>query len=159
MAKRKRATPAVKKATKKATPANPKPTEPSAVNVNPMYDEMPDEIDDPANVFKMAMLDMKRVAVNNKLAFVAQDQEKKVFAAAQERDRVLSSVKAELRDTESLFVEQKQYIETKYGISLRSYTYNDETGILKKQSLPDEDENTDGKTTAAADEKKGTTVH
>lgn len=143
MAKRKRKTTKSEpepKPEKKATPENPKPTEPSAAKVNPMYDEMPDTIEDPGNVFRMAMLDMKRAAVNNKLAFVAQDQEKKVLAAVNERDRVLREVKAELREAEREFTEQKQFIEEKYGIALRAYTYNDKTGVLTKNALLVEEE-------------------
>ncbi len=141
MAKRKRT--AEKKTTRKpakrATPSNPKPQEPTAVNVNSAYDEMPDTIEDPAAVYKMAMLDMKRVAVNNKLAFVAMEQERKVAAAVRERDTVLREVKAELRDAERQYIAQKDAIETQYGIALRAYTYNDETGVLTKQALLEEE--------------------
>jgi len=141
MAKRNRtaAPKTARKPAKKATPSNPKPQEPSVVNVNPDYDEMPDTIEDPAAVYRMAMLDMKRVAVNNKLAVVAMEQERKVAAAVRARDNELKEVKAELRDAERQFIEQKQSIEKTYGIALRAYTYNDETGTLTKQALPDEE--------------------
>ncbi|RLC88635.1 MAG: hypothetical protein DRJ03_01815 [Chloroflexi bacterium] len=120
---------------KTATPANPKPKEPSVVAVNEAYDRMPDTIEDPAAVFRMAMLDMKRVAVNNKLAFVAMEQEKKVQSVVLERDRALKQVKAELADAERELLAQKEAIEAQYGIVLRSYTYNDETGVLTKQAI------------------------
>lgn len=141
MAKRKRTSEAktARKPAKRATPRNPKPQEPTAVNVNSAYDEMPDTIEDPAAVYKMAMLDMKRVAVSNKLAFVAMEQEKKVVSAVRERDVALKTIKAELREAESQFIAQKSAIETQYGIALRSYTYNDETGVLTKQALLDEE--------------------
>ena len=146
MAKRKRKTtktepePKSQKPQKKATPENPRPAEPSATKVNPMYDEMPDSIDDPGNVFRMAMLDMKCAALNNKLAFVAQDQEKKVLAAVNERDRTLKEVKGELDEAKRELVQQRQFIEEKYGIALRAYTYNDQTGILTKNALLVEEE-------------------
>jgi hypothetical protein len=130
---------------KRATPENPEPDVPSAVNVNPSYDAMPDEIDDPANVFKMAMLDMKKAAVTNKLAIVAQEHEKRVKAAEDARKSDLNKVKAELREVENAFRMQKEFIERKYNIALRSYTYNDETGVLKKQALPDEEDDETGK--------------
>jgi len=120
-----------------------------------MYDEMPDEINDPANVYKMAMLDMRRAAINNKLAFVAQDQERKVVAAVAERARILNEVKAELREAEQQFIEQKQFIENKYHIALKSYTYNDETGVLKKQALLEEE--TEEQPPVASSEEK--TLH
>ena len=159
MAKRKRNTESVKPITpnKVATPENPKSDVPSAMKVNPMYDEMPDEINDPANVYKMAMLDMRRAAINNKLAFVAQDQERKVAAAVAERARILNEVKAELREAEQQFIEQKQFIENKYHIALKSYTYNDETGVLKKQALLEEE--TEEQLLVASSEEKSKTLH
>jgi len=101
---------------------------------------MPDTVEDPAAVFRMAMLDMKRVAVNNKLAFVAVEQEKKVQTAVNERDRALNQVKAELAEAERELLAQKTAIEEQYGIALRSYTYNDETGVLTKQAFLDAEE-------------------
>ena len=115
----------------------------------------PNEINDPANVYKMAMLDMRRAAINNKLAFVAQDQERKVVAAVAERARILNEVKAELREAEQQFIEQKQFIENKYHIALKSYTYNDETGVLKKQALLEEE--TEEQPPVASSEEK--TLH
>lgn len=155
MAKRKKNVTAVKpEAPKKvATPENTKPPEPSAVQVNPAYDEMPDEINDPASVYRMAMLDMRRAAINNKLAFVAQDQERRVQAAVRERDRIINEVKAELREAEAAFIAQKQFIEEKYHIALKSYTYNDETGVLKKQAIF-EKENEEQPTAPAVGEKE-----
>lgn len=123
---------------KTATPSNPKPSAPSALNVNPAYDEMPDTIEDPAAVFKMAMLDMKRAAINNKLAVVVQEHEKRVKAAVAAQKHDIDQVKAELKEAERQFIIQKQYIEKTYGIALRAYTYNDETGVLTKHALPEE---------------------
>jgi len=135
MAKRKATT--VKPVTPKkvVTPENPKSSVPSAVQVNSTYDEMPDVVEDPASVFRMAMLDMRRVAANNKLAFMARDQEQRVAFAVAEQKRVLSETKAELHDAERQLMAQKNEIETKYGIALRAYTYDDETGILKKSAI------------------------
>ncbi len=144
---------------KTATPTNPKPEEPSAISVNEAYDRMPDTIDDPAAVFRMAMLDMKRVAVNNKLAFVAQDQEKKVQAAMRERDNVLKEVKAELRVAEAEHLHQKKAIEAQYGIALRSYTYNDETGVLTKEALPDEEEEPEERGDTETEQPSNKTLH
>lgn len=124
-----------KKPAKKATPANPRPKEPSALNVNSSYDQMPDTIEDPAAVFRMAMLEMKRVAINNKLAVVVQEHEKRVKAAVDAQKRDIEQCKAELREAEQQFVEQKQNIEKTYGIALRAYTYNDDTGVLTKSDL------------------------
>jgi hypothetical protein len=159
MAKRKKNVTEVKpEAPKKvATPENPKPPEPSAVQVNPMYDEMPDEIDDPANVYRMAMLDMRRAAIHNKLAFIAQDQERKVQAAVRERDRLINEAKIELREAEAAFIAQKQFIEEKYHIALRSYTYNDETGVLKKQAIFEKEDEEQPAAPAAGEKEK--TLH
>lgn len=136
MPKRKRSTtetPATPKKT--ATPKNPRPTEPSAVSVNDTYDQMPDTIEDPASVFKMGMLEMKRIAINNKLAVVVQEHERRVAAAVAEQKRAIQEVKAELHEAERQYIEQKQAIEKQYGIALRAYTYNDETGVLTKNAL------------------------
>lgn len=142
MAKRKaKKTETKKKISKKrATPEQPHSAEPSAISVNPMYDEMPDEIDDPANVFKLAMLEMKIAAIQNKLAFATQDQRQKVLAAQEEQARVLRQIKMELQNAKDLFIAQKNYLEEKYGIALRAYTYNDETGLLTKTMLEDENQ-------------------
>lgn len=137
MAKRKKATSAKNETPKKkkATPSNPRPAVPSAISVNPDYDAMPDTIEDPASVFRMAMLDMKRAAINNKLAVVVQEHEKRVKAAVDAQKRDIEQCKVELREAEQQFVEQKQAIEQQYGITLRAYTYNDDTGVLTKSDL------------------------
>jgi hypothetical protein len=159
MAKRKKAVPKTTKPTKKATPANPKPKEPSAINVNPRYDEMPDTIEDPAAVFRMAMLDMKRAAIHNKLAVVVQEHEKRVAAAVAARDNAIRETKAELQDAERQFIEQKQNIEKTYGIALRSYNYNDETGVLTKQSLPEEEPEPESPSAKDAEGAPNKTLH
>lgn len=139
MAKRKKQTETKQETPKKkATPSNPKPKEPSAISVNPSYDSMPDTIEDPAAVFKMAMLDMKRAAIHNKLAVVAQEHEKRVKAAVDAQKRDIEQVKMELREAEQQHKAQKDHIEQTYGIALRCYTYNDETGVLTKHDLPEE---------------------
>lgn len=105
------------------------------MSVNGMYDQMPDKIEDPASVFRMGMLEMKRIAINNKLAVVVQEHERRVAAAVAEQKRSIQEVKAELQDAERQYIEQKQAIEKQYGIALRAYTYNDETGVLTKNAL------------------------
>ena len=146
---------------KTATPRNPAPEEKSAMSVNPMYDQMPDTIEDPGAVFKMAMLEMKRIAVNNKLAYVAQEQEKIVRAAEQNRKIAIDKVKAELREAEKKYKEQKDAIEQQYNIALRAYTYNDETGILKKRGLKEleEEDNAREQQPAQAAPSAGETIH
>lgn len=159
MAKRKKPTTS-KKETKTATPEKPKPEGPSAVSVNPAYDEMPDKVEDPAAVFKMAMLDQKRQAAIHKLAVVAQEHDRRVKAAEAARQHDLNQVKAELRDVETALKAQKDYIEKQYGIALRSYTYNDETGVLTKQALPEEEEQeTDQSTSSVPNNGKAETLH
>lgn len=141
MAKRGKKTTA-KKATKKktATPENPSPPEKSAVTVNAMHDAMPDTIEDPGAVFKLAYLDMKKVAINNKLAVVAQDYERKIVALNAERNAAINQIKAEMAQADNELRMQKETIENTYGIALRSYTYNDETGVLTKQAVLEDEE-------------------
>lgn len=142
MAKRKRsaAPNAAKKAPRKrATPSNKKPAEKSAISVNPSYDSMPDEIEDPASVFRMAMLDERRQSMAHKLAVVISEHEKRVKAALDAQKRDIAQVKMELKDAEAQLRAQKEHIEEQYGIALRAYTYNDETGLLKKSDLPEEE--------------------
>lgn len=144
MPKRKKTTstkPQAQKSKKKAaTPENPSPEEPSAVSVNPAYDNMPDTIEDPAAVYKLAYLDMRRAALNNKLAIVAQEYDRRVTALNAERVQALSQAKAELEEAVQRCNAQKDVIEKTYGVALRSYTYDDETGVLKKQAVLAEEE-------------------
>jgi len=161
MPKRKRQPTKTPSPTKKATPQNPTPTEPSKLSVTPSYDQMPDTVEDPAAVFKMAMLEMKRIAVNNKLAVVAQEHEKRVQMAVLERDNALKKVKAELRDAEEQHRVQKQAIEKQYGIALRVYTYNDETGVLTKRGLEEleEEGSAEQQTSVDSAEENTKTLH
>ena len=126
-----------KKPAKVATPENPAPQEPSAIHVNPMYDQMPDKIEDPGAVFKLAYLDMKQVAANNKLAFVAQEYALKIQALERERNNEINNLKAEMQRIKDARRVAKEEIEKQYNIALRSYSYDDVTGVLTKQALED----------------------
>jgi hypothetical protein len=118
-----------------ATPEKPKPEGKSELSVNPDYDQMPDRIEDPLAVLRLAYLDMKRVAAHNKMAYVTKDQHDKVAAAVREQNAQVSACTAELREVDREIKAQQDAIEAQYGIALRAYTYNDETGVLTKQAL------------------------
>jgi len=45
----------------------------------------------------------------------------------------VNELQRQVRETERKIKEHRDYIEQKHGISLRSYNYDDETGVLKKQ--------------------------
>lgn len=145
---------------KTATPENPKPEEKSAISVNAMYDEMPDEVADPGAVFKLAFLDMKRQEIINRLAIVAQQFEKQAVQFDKNRKLALDTVKAELREAEQKLKEHKDSIEAQYGLALKSYTYDDETGMLKKQALEEaEDEAKKASKTSDEGVEDAKTVH
>jgi len=118
-----------------ATPEKPKPEEKSELSVNDRYDQMPDRIEDPMAVMRMALLDMTCVAANNKLAYVVKDQQERVTSAVRTQNNAIRECKAELEAAQQSLKELKDTIEATYGIALRSYTYNDETGVLTKQPL------------------------
>lgn len=150
---------------KTATPENPTPDAPSKVHVNPHYDQMPDKIEDPAAVFRLAYLDMKQTAANNKLAFIAQDYQRKMQILEAQRNTELNNLKSEIRRIEDARRQQKEDIERTYNISLRSYVYDDITGSLTKQAIPDEEKEKPAKVEgkpdghAAGADTEPTTLH
>ena len=156
--RRKNAEPKKSAAPKKiATPEKPKSDVPSAVKVNPMYDEMPDEVSDPGAVFKLAFLDMHRQEIINRLAVVVQEFEKRTVALARDRNTAIETVKAELREAEQKLKAHKDTIEAQYGLALKSYTYDDETGVLKKQAILEAE--AEEQPSAASPEEKAKTLN
>ncbi len=101
--------------------------------VNPDYDAMPDEIADPGNTFKMALLDTQCVALQNKRKFAELNYNLQLANTQKKMAQELAEIDAELKRLKQKYIEQKEYIEEKHGIALKSYTYNDETGVLTKQ--------------------------
>ena len=132
--------PAKKKKQEPATPEKPKPEGESALKVNPSYDEMPDEIADPGAVFRMAYLDEKKAKLENQLALNAVEYQRRIDEAMRAKNTALQEIKNEIRRAEELIKAHKDAIEAQYGIALRAYNYDDETGVLKKHGLPEEEE-------------------
>jgi hypothetical protein len=141
---------------KTATPDNPAPKEKSAISVNPAYDAMPDTVEDPAAVFKLAFLDMQEAKYVAELAVIAQEYDRRLVALKSEKQVNVGNAKSRLKEAQRKLKEHRDHIEATYGLALRSYTYDDETGILKKQELPDEEVDDKGATqTATGTEKTG----
>lgn len=102
--------------------------------VNPDYDAMPDTIEDPGNTFKMALLDTQAVALQNKRNYLELHYNLQLSNTQKKMATDLAEIDAELRNLKRQYKEQKDYIEEKYNIALRAYSYNDETGVLTKQT-------------------------
>jgi hypothetical protein len=120
---------------KKADSGNGKDEKPTADNA---YDAMPNEVTDPGSTFKMALLDAQRVALENKRAFLELNFNVQISNTQKKMHQSLFDIDAEIKDLKRRYKAQKDYIEETYGIALKSYTYNDETGVLTKQDLTEE---------------------
>jgi hypothetical protein len=102
------------------------------------YAAMPNEVSDPGSVFKMALLEAQRVALENKRAFLELNFNLQISNTQKKMHQALFDIDAEVKELARRHKEQKDYIEETYGIALKSYTYNDETGVLTKQDLTEE---------------------
>jgi len=119
---------------------------------------LPEEIHDPAEVFKLAYLDMRLSDAMSRKAFIEKDFDQKIVmldldyknkrsTLLTQRQHQLNNVRAEIDDAQKNVKEQKDYIEKKHGIALRAYTYDDLTGtlrlqeILEKEEVPEEKQN------------------
>jgi len=105
------------------------------VSINPLYDAMPNEIQDPGNVFRMAYLDTRIIAITNKRMFLEKHYNEQMSSIKARRDLDLATMDAEIIDAKKQARDQRENIEKQYGISLKSYTYEDTTGVLVKQNL------------------------
>jgi hypothetical protein len=114
---------------------NGKDEKPTADNA---YDAMPDEVADPGSTFKMALLEAQRVALENKRAYLELNYNVQISNTQKKMHRELFDTDAEIKELARRHKAQKDYIEETYGIALKSYTYNDETGVLTKQALTEE---------------------
>jgi len=101
--------------------------------VNPDYDAMPDTIEDPGNTFKMALLDTQTAALQHKRNYLELSYNLQISNLQKKMAVDLKDIDNEVKSIKRQYKEQKDHIEGKYGISLRSYNYNDETGVLTKQ--------------------------
>lgn len=102
------------------------------------YAAMPDEVSDPGSTFKMALLDAQRTALANKRAFLELNFNLQISNTQKKMHQALFDLDAEIKELARRYKEQKDYIEETYGVALKSYTYNDETGVLTKQALTEE---------------------
>jgi len=112
----------------------PPPKEPKATVVNEAYDAMPDIVNDPAKTFRMALLDTQRIALENKRNFTELSHSVMLQNTQKKMAHELATLDAEIRTVKQAYADQKAEIEKTYHISLRSYNYNDETGVLTKQT-------------------------
>ena len=105
----------------------------SEEHVNALYDAMPDNIEDPGAVFKLAFLDSERGRLQTQALLVKQEGDQNVKALQLQYQTTLNELQRQIRAIEARLKEHRDYIEAKYKIALRSYNYDDETGVLKKQ--------------------------
>ena len=106
---------------------------PPTAHVNDAYDAMPNEIEDAGAVFKLAFLDAERGRLHTQTLLVKQEGEANIKAMQIQYQNAVNELQRQVRETERKIKEHRDYIEQKHGISLRSYNYDDETGVLKKQ--------------------------
>ena len=101
--------------------------------VNPDYDAMPDTITDPGNTFRMALLDTQVAGLQHKRNYLELSYNLQISNTQKKMTQDLKDIDNEIKAIKRQYKEQKDFIEEKYGIALKSYNYNDETGILTKQ--------------------------
>lgn len=102
-------------------------------HVNAAYDAMPNEIEDAGAVFKLAFLDAERGRLQTQALLVKQEGDQNIKAMQLQYQTAINELQRQIREFDTKLKEHRDYIEQKYGIALRSYTYDDETGLLKKQ--------------------------
>jgi len=107
-----------------------KDTEPTVESTG--YAAMPDEITDPGNTFKMALLDAQKAALQNKRQFTELNYNVMISNTQKKMSLELATLDAEIKSLERRYKDQKDYIEETHKIALKSYNYDDETGILTK---------------------------
>jgi hypothetical protein len=96
------------------------------------FDAMPNEIDDPSLVFKMAFLDSDCTRISAQIVNQKNEFEAKMTALRNNYQTAINTLTSQHRTTSQRLKEHKDYIEEKYNIALKSYTFDDETGKLKK---------------------------
>lgn len=107
--------------------------EPKATVVSPDYDAMPDEVEDPANVYRMALLETRRTALQNKRLYLELHYNNQMASIRKKMSDDFARIDGEIKELKKAHTVQRDYIESKHGIALKSYNYNDETGVLTKE--------------------------
>lgn len=107
--------------------------------VNPDYDAMPDTIEDPGNTYRMALLDTQAASLQYKRNYLELSYNLQISNTQKKMVNELREIDAEIKDVQRQYKDQKDHIEAKYNIALKSYNYNDETGTLTKQVLTQEE--------------------
>lgn len=102
-------------------------------HVNSAYDAMPNEIEDAGAVFKLAFLDSERGRLQTQALLVKETGEQNIKAMQLQYQNAINELQRQIREVDAKIKEHRDYIEKKYSIALRSYNYDDETGVLKKQ--------------------------
>jgi hypothetical protein len=85
----------------------------------------------------MAYLDQKLHALKTQVALVEKEYNIRLRDMQAQHNNTILSLRAEIGSVTRAITEHKGDIEAKYNIALRSYTYNDETGVLTKQIILD----------------------
>lgn len=107
--------------------------DPPKEHVNDKYDAMPNEIEDPGAVFKLAFLDSERGRLQTQALLVKQEGDQNIKAMQLQYQNAINELQRQIREVDAKIKEHRDHIEAKHGIALRSYNYDDETGVLKKQ--------------------------
>lgn len=103
-------------------------------------DDPLDQIDDPIAVFRMWALDERYARINAGRAAKVLEYEKRIRELKDERNQTNNQLQAQERQAKVDSDAQREMIETKYGINLKQYTYDDVTGVLTRapEDPPDE---------------------
>jgi len=99
-----------------------------------LFDQMPDVVEDPINVFKLAMLDAQHQAAllkRDKDNLEIQTQLRNIQIR---QNQLVQENNAAIKKTEMMIKQQCDYLEEKHGLVLKYYTHNDVTGVLTKDS-------------------------
>lgn len=104
-------------------------------NVNPSYDAMPNEIEDPGKVFRMAWLDSRLQTVRTQIQLVIKTFDERLRDITTRKTNDVLTLQAQERELVQALKDQRDELEKQYGIALKSYNYDDITGVLKKQVI------------------------
>lgn len=104
-------------------------------NVVPMTTKVkggPSVIEDPVAVFKFAMLESDLQKNQLEQALISKHADEQIKAATASRDRQLMEKQTLFQKLRVRYIKLVEYIEEKYGMNMKNYTYDDEVGVFKK---------------------------
>lgn len=103
------------------------------------WDAMPNTVEDPLAVFKMCLYEERCQGLEFRKAAVLAQMDNEIRNLQMARNNKMLELDRALRQAHAQMMQHKDHIEDKHKLVLKCYTYDDETGILTKQSEVKED--------------------